>query len=58
MMWVRVGPDGAEGEQTLSIEWPVGERAPVAYWLVTLPPKTMLTTVVATTKDRWWVERG
>lgn len=55
---VRVGADGAEGEQTLLIEWPVGERAPVGYWLVTLPPKTALSTVVATAKDRWWVERG
>lgn len=55
---VRVGADGAEGEQTLLIEWPVGERAPVGYWLVTLPAKTALATVVGTAKDRWWVERG
>jgi SRSO17 transposase len=58
LLRVRVGPDGAEGEQTLLIEWPVGERAPVGYWLVTLPSRTALTPVVATAKDRWWVERG
>jgi SRSO17 transposase len=58
LLRVRVGPDGAEGEQTLLIEGPVGERAPVGYWLVTLPSRTALTPVVATAKDRWWVERG
>lgn len=57
-MRVRVGADGAEGEQTLLIEWPTGERAPVGYWLVTLPLTTALSAVVATVKDRWWVERG
>src|SRR3954470_10599598 len=33
---VRVGRDGAEGEQTLLLEWPVGAMDPVGYWLVTL----------------------
>jgi SRSO17 transposase len=58
MIRVRVGPDGAPGDQTLLVEWPVGERAPVGYWLVTLPPRTPLTAVVATAKARWWVEQG
>jgi SRSO17 transposase len=55
---VRVGRDGGEGEQTLLVEWPVGERDPLGYWLVTLPAGTPLVTVVATAKGRWWVEQG
>jgi SRSO17 transposase len=55
---VRVGRDGGEGEQTRLVEWPVGERDPLGYWLVTLPPRTPLATVVATAKGRWWVEQG
>jgi SRSO17 transposase len=60
MMRVRpVAATGApEEEQTLLIEWPVGERDPVGYWLVTLPSGTPLASVVATAKGRWWVERG
>src|SRR4051812_46817203 len=55
---VRVGRDGGEGEQTLLVEWPVGERDPLGYWLVTLAAGTPLVTVVATAKGRWWVEQG
>src|SRR4051794_6409018 len=55
---VRVGRDGGEGEQTLLVEWPVGERDPLGYWLVTLPAGTPLITVVATAKGRGWVEQG
>jgi SRSO17 transposase len=62
MMRVRVapddGPDAREEDQTLLVEWPVGEPDPVGYWLVTLPSGTPLATVIATAKDRWWIERG
>src|SRR4051812_13586790 len=58
MIRVRVGPDGAEDEQTLLVEWPTGDRDPSGYWLVTLPPATPLAEVVATAKVRWWVEQG
>ncbi len=47
---------GAEGEQTLLLEWPVGD--PVGYWLVTLARHTPLHDVVATAKGRWWVEQN
>jgi SRSO17 transposase len=47
-----------EGERTLLVEWPVGERDPVGYWLVTLPRHTPLVAVVAAAKDRWWIEQG
>jgi hypothetical protein len=47
---VRVGRDGAEGEQTLLLEWPVGATDPVGYWLVTLARQTPLQDVVATAK--------
>jgi SRSO17 transposase len=55
---VRVGRDGAEGEQTLLLEWPVGVTDPVGYWLVTLARHTPLQDVVATAKGRWWVEQN
>jgi SRSO17 transposase len=55
---VRVGRDGAEGEQTLLLEWPVGVTDPVGYWLVTLARQTPLHDVVATAKGRWWVEQN
>jgi SRSO17 transposase len=55
---VRVGRDGAEGEQTLLLEWPVGATDPVGYWLVTLARQTPLHDVVATAKGRWWVEQN
>ena len=47
---MRVGRDGAEGEQTLLLEWPVGAMDPVGYWLVTLARHTPLQDVVATAK--------
>src|ERR687898_1237040 len=55
---VRVGRDGAEGEQTLLLEWPVGAPDPVGYWLVTLARHTPLHDVVAPAKGRWWVEQN
>jgi hypothetical protein len=55
---VRVGRDGAAGEQTLLLEWPVGATDPVGYWLVTLARQTPLQDVVATAKGRWWVEQN
>ena len=47
-----------EGEQTLLVEWPTGDRDPVGYWLVTLPPQTPIKAMVAAAKGRWWVEQG
>ncbi len=58
MIRVRVGPDGAEGGQTLLVEWPTGDRHPSGCWLVTLPPDTPLAKVADTAKGRWWVEQG
>jgi SRSO17 transposase len=60
---VRVAPTSNgtgkdEGEQTLLIEWPVGEPDPLGYWLVTLPSHTALEAVVNTAKGRWWIEQG
>src|SRR4051794_16610492 len=47
-----------EGEQTLLVEWPTGDRDPVGYWLVMLPPQTPIKAMVAAAKGRWWVEQG
>jgi SRSO17 transposase len=62
MIRIGVAPDGdavaREGEQTLLVEWPVGERDPIGYWLVTLPATTPLDTVVATAKGRWGIEQN
>jgi len=62
MIRIGVAPDGdgvaREGEQTLLVEWPVGERDPIGYWLVTLPATTPLNTVVATAKGRWGIEQN
>ncbi len=63
MIRVRVAPISAgtgsdEGEQTLLIEWPVGEPDPLGYWLVTLPAHTPLATVVNIAKGRWWIEQN
>jgi len=44
-------------EEWLLIEWPQGEQQPTKYWLSSLPPETRLTTLVATAKRRWIVER-
>jgi len=32
MIRVRVGPDGAPGDQTLVVEWPVAHRRALAHW--------------------------
>jgi SRSO17 transposase len=58
MLRVAVGRDGAEGEQTLLIEWPVGAADPVGYWFVTLARATPLPEVVATAKGRYWIEQN
>jgi SRSO17 transposase len=62
MIRIGVAPDGdgvaREGEQTLLVEWPVGERDPIGYWLVTLPATTPLNAVVATAKGRWAIEQN
>jgi len=44
-------------EEWLLIEWPKGEAEPAKYWLSTLPANTKLKDLVATTKQRWIIER-
>jgi SRSO17 transposase len=44
-------------EETLLIEWPVGEAAPTKYWLVNLLAKTKFRDLVDITKMRWRIER-
>jgi SRSO17 transposase len=44
-------------EESLLIEWPEGEDAPVKYWLSTLPAGTPIATLVDTAKLRWRIER-
>jgi SRSO17 transposase len=44
-------------EEWLLIEWPKGEAEPSKYWLSTLPATTKLKDLVATTKQRWIIER-
>lgn len=41
----------------LLIEWPEGADKPAKYWLSNLPEETSLTTLVATAKARWRIER-
>lgn len=41
----------------LLIEWPQSDAAPAKYWLSNLPEDTSLTTLVATAKGRWRIER-
>jgi SRSO17 transposase len=44
-------------EQRLLIEWPENEAEPTKYWLGSLEADTSLTALVATTKQRWIIER-
>ena len=59
---VRVRPcgDGCSEEQPeewLLIEWPKGEKAPVKFWLSTLPGTIGLDRLVDITMMRWRIER-
>lgn len=44
-------------EEWLLIEWPAGDAEPLKYWLATLAADTPLSTLVATAKLRWRIER-
>jgi SRSO17 transposase len=44
-------------EQTLLVEWPLGEKEPVHCTLSTLPKRTRLHELVRLTKQRWRTER-
>ncbi len=48
---------GVQPEQWLLIEWPEAEAEPIGFWLSTLPVKTSLKQLVATSKMRWLIER-
>ena len=41
----------------LLMEWPVGAKAPVKYWLSTLPAATTLRRLVRWAKSRWRIEQ-
>jgi hypothetical protein len=49
--------DAGRPEETLLIEWPLGEAAPTKYWLSNLPAKTKFRDLVDITKMRWRIER-
>ena len=57
---VRTAPmwgAGARGEETLLIEWPVGEPAPTKYWLATVDKNMSFRALVDLAKMRWRIER-
>jgi SRSO17 transposase len=57
---VRTAPmwgAGARGEETLLIEWPVGEPAPTKYWLATVDKDMSFRALVDLAKMRWRIER-
>jgi SRSO17 transposase len=57
---VRTAPmwgAGARGEETLLIEWPLGEPAPTKYWLSTVDKKMSFRALVDLAKLRWRIER-
>src|SRR5207244_8847679 len=45
------------GEETLLIEWPVGEPEPTKYWLATVEKNISFRALVDLAKMRWRVER-
>ena len=53
---VALGQQKREPEWLL-IEWPQSDAVPAKYWLSNLPEDTSLTTLVATAKGRWRIER-
>jgi SRSO17 transposase len=42
----------------LLAEWPEGADAPAKYFFSNLPARTSLKRLVATAKNRWWVEHS
>ena len=44
-------------EEWFLVEWPEDDKEPLKYWLSTLPETTPLQGLVATTKQRWRIER-
>ncbi|CAN5400895.1 hypothetical protein BH11PLA2_BH11PLA2_40780 [soil metagenome] len=42
----------------LLAEWPADAAAPAKYFVSNLPPTTSLKRLVATAKNRWWVEHS
>ncbi len=57
---VRIAtPDCREPEeQTLLVEWPLDEKEPAHYTLLTIPRKTKLKEMVRKTKARWHIEQS
>ena len=47
----------ARGEETLLVEWPVGEAEPTKYWLATVDKKMSFRAFVDLAKMRWRIER-
>ena len=47
----------ARGEETLLIEWPVGQPEPTKYWLATVDKNISFRALVDLAKMRWRVER-
>jgi SRSO17 transposase len=57
---VRTAPmwgAGTRGEETLLIEWPVGESKPTKYWLATVDQNMSFGALVDLAKLRWRIER-
>jgi SRSO17 transposase len=57
---VRTAPmwgAGARGEETLLIEWPIGESKPTKYWLATVDQNMSFRALVDLAKLRWRIER-
>ncbi len=57
---VRTAPirgAAARGEETLLIEWPVGQPEPTKYWLATVDKNISFRALVDLAKMRWRVER-
>jgi SRSO17 transposase len=57
---VRTAPmwgAGTRGEETLLIEWPIGESKPTKYWLATVDQNMSFRAFVDLAKLRWRIER-
>jgi SRSO17 transposase len=57
---VRTAPmwgAGARGEETLLIEWPIGESKPTKYWLATVDQNMSFRALIDLAKLRWRIER-
>jgi SRSO17 transposase len=53
----RIRGAAARPEETLLIEWPVGEAEPTKYWLATVDEKMPFRALVDLAKMRWRIER-